>query len=93
MVGCPGWDALGGGLSSVMDKHSYYVGPFFKATGPHGDEVPRPRQPALSSIVVPVGSREEADLARETSSSGLNREEDSPPQVLPHSSLPFWEFF
>ncbi|MPC76887.1 hypothetical protein E2C01_071322 [Portunus trituberculatus] len=42
-------------LSSVVDKHSYHVRPFFKRTGLHGDEVPRPRQPALSPIVVPVG--------------------------------------
>ncbi|MPC64017.1 hypothetical protein E2C01_058127 [Portunus trituberculatus] len=25
MVGCPGWDGLGGGLSSVVDKHSHHV--------------------------------------------------------------------
>ncbi|MPC76017.1 hypothetical protein E2C01_070418 [Portunus trituberculatus] len=37
-------------------------------TGPHGDEVPRSRQPALAPIVVPVG---------------LSREEDSPPQGPP----------
>ncbi|MPC48003.1 hypothetical protein E2C01_041767 [Portunus trituberculatus] len=72
-----------GGLSSVVDKHSYHVGPFFKTIGPRGDEVPRPRQPALALIVVPVGSREVADLARKTSFSGLSRKEDSPPQGPP----------
>ncbi|MPC63258.1 hypothetical protein E2C01_057353 [Portunus trituberculatus] len=51
--------------------------------GPHGDEVPRPRQPTLAPIVVPVGSREVADLVRETSSSGLSGKEDSPPQEPP----------
>ncbi|MPD00901.1 hypothetical protein E2C01_096406 [Portunus trituberculatus] len=47
---------LEGGLSSVVDKHSYHVGPVFETTGPHGDEVPRPRQPALPPIVVQVDS-------------------------------------
>ncbi|MPC96636.1 hypothetical protein E2C01_091905 [Portunus trituberculatus] len=52
-------------------------------TGPHGDKVPRPQQPALPPIVVPVGSREVADLVRETSSSGLSGKEDTPPQRPP----------
>ncbi|MPC74624.1 hypothetical protein E2C01_068991 [Portunus trituberculatus] len=42
-----------------------------------------PFQPAFPPIVVPVGSREVADLAHETSSSGLSKEEDSPPQGPP----------
>ncbi|MPC35964.1 hypothetical protein E2C01_029405 [Portunus trituberculatus] len=67
-----------GSLSSVVDKHPHHVGPSFKTIGPHRDKIPRPRQPALVPIVVPVGSREVADLACETSSSGLSRKEDSP---------------
>ncbi|MPD06243.1 hypothetical protein E2C01_102043 [Portunus trituberculatus] len=52
-------------------------------TGPQRDKVPRPRQPALAPIVVPVGPREVANLAHETSSSGLIRKGNSPPQGLP----------
>ncbi|MPC45897.1 hypothetical protein E2C01_039602 [Portunus trituberculatus] len=84
MVGCPGWDALGGGSQLCRGQtFASCGGLFIKTTGSHGDEVPRQRQPALAPIVVPVGSHEVADLARETSCSGLSKEVDSLPQVPP----------
>ncbi|MPC83436.1 hypothetical protein E2C01_078147 [Portunus trituberculatus] len=74
---------VGGVLALSWTNFLHHVGPFFKTIGPHGDEVPRPRQPALAPIVVPVVSHEVADLAHETSSSGLSRKKDSSPQGSP----------
>ena len=44
-----------GVLALSWTNFLHHVGPFFKTIGPHGDEVPRPRQPALAPIVIPVG--------------------------------------
>lgn len=43
----------GGGLSSVVDKLSHHEGYFLKRVVPLGDEVPRPRRPALGPLRCP----------------------------------------
>ena len=48
-------DVEEGGLSTVVGKHSIPRGLFFKTSSPVGDEVPRPRRPALGPYVCPVG--------------------------------------
>ena len=58
---CVGWLGVwaggreGGGLSTVVGKLSSHGGCFFKTSSPVGDEVPRPRRPALGPLVCPVG--------------------------------------